>query len=233
MIDLLIARADLLDGLAFQRLRARVPVDRRRKSDGHHRRQDRYASVVAFSLLQHLWRLRSTRPMPPVVPGEFGKPRFAGEDGWHFNLSHDGAVCVCVLAPVPVGVDVQSRVPFSAGLFERMAAPGERRLRERLRRADDLSPLWTRKEAIVKRTGRGLSTPLEGVDTLAAPDVLTLSCDERGFRISVSAEGLSEFDLLPRLRIDWVGPGPDPGTWSRTARRGALRQIPRHLAQAP
>ncbi|THV24613.1 4'-phosphopantetheinyl transferase family protein [Glycomyces paridis] len=229
MIELAIARSDLLDGYAFGQFRARVPLDRRRKGDGYHRAEDRYASVVAFSLLQHLWGRRTAEAMPPVVPGAFGKPRFQGGRG-HFNLSHDASVCVCVLSPVPVGVDVQSRVPYSEGLFDRMAAPGERRLRGRLVRADDLSALWTRKEAVVKRTGRGLSTPLEDVDTVAAPDVLTLASEDPPFRLSVSAEGLSEADLLPRLRIEWMRPGPAPGTWT-TVQRGALRQIPRFLPE--
>ncbi|WP_125774076.1 4'-phosphopantetheinyl transferase family protein [Antribacter gilvus] len=224
-IELVVARSDLLDGTTFERIRAGVPAARRRRSDAYHRQTDRYASVVAFSLLQHLWRERSSGPMPDVVVGELGKPRFDGSPGWHFNWSHDASVCVCVLSPVPVGVDVQSRVPFHDGLFDRIAAPGERGLRDPLLRADDLSPLWTRKEALVKRTGRGLTTPLQQVDTVSAPDVLTLSDDALGVRISVSAEGLSEHDLFSRLRPRRVEPAPGSASWVGEPGRGALRRV--------
>ncbi|WP_100448680.1 4'-phosphopantetheinyl transferase family protein [Glycomyces xiaoerkulensis] len=226
MIDVAIARSDPLDEATFQRLRAEVPAERRRKTDRYHRRQDRYARVVSFALLQYLWRERSADPMPEVVSGEFGKPRFRGLPEAHFNWSHDASVCVCAFASVPIGIDLQSRVPFDGGLFECIAAPGEERVRDRLLRADDLSSLWTRKEALVKRTGRGLSTPLQAVDTLAAPDLLTLSCDEMDFRISVSAEGLSERELRSRLRTRWVRPNPAPGGWSEEPHRGSLRRLP-------
>ncbi|RPF22269.1 4'-phosphopantetheinyl transferase family protein [Myceligenerans xiligouense] len=213
VIDLVIARSDGLDEAAFRRLRASLPVSRRERADRYRRKADRDASVVVFSLLQYLWRRRVGGPLPDVVRGERGKPRFRGVDGWHFNLSHDASVCVCALSPVPVGVDVQSRVPFDDRLFETIAAPGERHLRGELLRADDLSPLWTRKEAVVKRSGRGLSTPLGEVDTVAATDVLT-AADRSGFLLSISAEGLREDQPASGLRVRYLRPGPEPGGWS-------------------
>jgi 4'-phosphopantetheinyl transferase len=211
MIDLVIARSDLLDEPTFERMRAAVSAERRQRSDRYHRRRDRYASVVVFSLLQHLWQGRLSGPMPEIDLGAFGKPRFQGRGDWHFNWSHDSSVCVCALSPMPIGVDVQSRVPFDDALFERIAAPGELRLRDRYRRANDLSPLWTRKEALVKRTGRGLSIPLRDIDTFAAQDIATFSCSESDVRISISATGLSEQALLSRLRIRRVHPSQVSG----------------------
>jgi phosphopantetheinyl transferase len=210
-IDLAITSVAGLQEAAFQRIRATLPEERRRKSDRHRRTPDRHASAAAFALLRHLWERRQPGPLPEVVEGAFGKPRFRGSPDWHFNLSHDDSLAACALARVPVGVDVQSRVPYDEGLFERIAAPGEALLRTELREADDLSPLWTRKEAVVKRTGRGLSTPLREVDTLAEPGVLTLSCEapSRGgpdFRLSISAEGWGLHQLRAGLRIDWVRP---------------------------
>jgi phosphopantetheinyl transferase len=195
MITLAMARTDLLPPEALESLRAALPPDRRTRADRYHRERDRRASVVAFALLQHLWSAHSPDPMPPVVPGPFGKPAFADASAPHFNLSHDAAVCACAFATAPVGVDVQSRVPFDDALFERMAAPAERRLRARLRRTDDLSPLWTRKEALVKRSGRGLATPLAAVDTTADPDLRTFACPGLDLHISLTAPA--------PLRITW------------------------------
>ncbi|HEU5129949.1 MAG TPA: 4'-phosphopantetheinyl transferase superfamily protein [Glycomyces sp.] len=230
MIELAIARSDLLDEATFRLLRARVPAERRRKGDRYHRLKDRYASVVSFSLLQHLWRTGGGGPMPEIVLGRRGKPAFAPPRARHFNWSHDAWVCVCATAPAPVGVDVQSRVPYDEGLFERMAAPSERVLRDRLLRSDDLSALWTRKEAVVKRTGWGLSTPLRHVDTLAARDVLTFSCAEPDFRMSLTVEGLDEQDLLAALRVRFVQPGPAPGEWTDAPGPAPLHRLPRSLA---
>ena len=226
MIDLAIARVDLVDEQTFKRLRATVPIERQRRSDRYHRRPDRYASIVAFTLLQRLWKERLDDPMPEVVLEPFGKPRFHGRRDWHFNWSHEHSVCVCALAPMPIGVDAQSRVPFDDALFDQIAARGERHWRDRFRRMDDLSLMWTRKEATVKRTGQGLSTPLRDIDTLAATDIATFSFDEIDVRISISAEALTEQDLLARLRIRDMRPGPAPDLWSATAGRRLLRHLP-------
>lgn len=213
MITIAIARSDLVDAATFEALRASVPTWRRDISDAYYRKEDRYASVVSYALLQHLWSRRSTEPMPDIEWGRHGKPFFHDTAAWHFNWSHDASVCVCAFATVPVGVDVQSRVRYDDGLFDRMAAPAEDGLRDVLRRRDDLSSLWTRKEAVIKRTGRGLSTPLGEVDTLAEPSLVTFSCDEPDFRLSVCTEGsdLARAALQPTFR--WVRPAPASATW--------------------
>ncbi|MCH7231765.1 4'-phosphopantetheinyl transferase superfamily protein [Glycomyces sp. L485] len=225
MIDLAIARAGLLDETTFEHLRAAVPIERQFKSDRFHRQEDRYTSVVAFSLLQYLWQERVGIPLPEVVLGTFGKPQFQGPCGWHFNWSHDDSVCACALAPMPIGVDVQSRIPFDEGLFEQIAAQGERRYRDRFFREDDLSPLWTRKESVVKRTGLGLTTPLRNVDTLATADIATFSYEMKDVHLSISAEGLSEQTLLSRLRIRDVRPNPGSAGWRATPGEQCLRYL--------
>lgn len=212
-VHVVLARPDILSESAFERLRASVPAQRRARADRYHHAPDRYASVVAFSLLQHLWQVHGTGPLPDVVRERHGKPRFADPNGWHFNWSHTRSVCVCVLGPVPLGVDVQSPVRYDDGLFARIAAPGELHLADRLRAAGDLSAVWSRKEAAVKRTGRGLSTPLDEVDTAAADDILTLSSADPECHISISADGCTAQNLWPRLRMSFLrsDEDQDPG----------------------
>lgn len=204
MIDLVLARTDLVDVTSFERLRAALPPERREKSDRYIRRPDRYASVVSFALLQYLWARLSTAPMPEIQRGAQGKPYFDGPDRPHFSLSHDAWLCACAMGPVPVGLDVQSRIPYDKGLFDRMATPHERVWEEQLRRQDDLSGLWTRKEALVKRSGRGLFTPLLDVEAGSARDVITLTCNGLDVRCSLSVEGWSGHDILERLTWRFV-----------------------------
>ncbi len=230
MIDLVVARSDDVDEQTMHALRAALPAERRRKSDTYYREADRHASIVAFSLLQQVWGEQTGDALPQIVLGRFGKPEFADNQRWHFNLSHDASFCVCVLASMPVGVDVQSRVPFDGGLFERMAAPGEQRLRDQLARLDDLSGLWSRKEALVKQTGHGLTTVLQDVDTLVSTEVLTLSDDERNLRLSVSAAGLDEQGIHSGLRIRWLRPVSSPATWVERQENRTWRRLTCELA---
>lgn len=205
-IDLVITDAATLDVLVMRSLRAALPAARRERSDRYERTVDRHASVLVFAQLQRLWRERRDGVLPPIVTGRFGKPDFGDEAGLHFNFSHDGSLCACVLSPVPVGVDIAGRVPFEDELFRYMAAPGELRLGERLRRWDDMSALWTRKEATVKRSGLGLSAPLRELDTTGSQDLVTLGCASAGFNVSLSAAGFSEPELGERLRVRFLTP---------------------------
>lgn len=211
-IDLVITDAVALDVLALRALRAGLPATRRARSDRYERSVDRRASVLVFAQLQHLWRERREGMLPPISTGEFGKPDFGSEVGLHFNCSHDGALCACVLASVPVGVDISGRVPFDGDLFRYMAAPGELRLGEILRRRDDMSPLWTRKEASVKRTGLGLTAQLQELDTTSSRDLLTFASEAAGFTVSLSAAGLPEQQLRQQLRIRFLTPQAE-GRW--------------------
>lgn len=212
IVDLVFTDAATLDMDTLRALRSALPVQRRERSDRYDRAVDRHASVVVFAQLQRLWWEHNDGQLPDIRVGEFGKPDFDGDVGLHFNWSHDSARCACIVASSPVGVDVSGRVSFDDDLFRYMAAPGEMRLRERLKCQDDLSAIWTRKEAMVKRDGQGLSRPLSQVDTTARDDILTLVCASQGFSLSMSVDGMLEQELAQRLRIRFLTPAA-PDAW--------------------
>jgi 4'-phosphopantetheinyl transferase len=214
MIELAISRSDRVDEATLDRLYAALPEHRKVRSDAYYRQIDRRTSIVSFALLQLLWSEQFTGQLPEIVVGIFGKPAFAGVGAAHFNISHDQTVCACVLAPVSVGVDLQSRVPFDEDLFDRIASRTELQLRHQLVSLDDLSALWTRKEAVVKRTGRGLTMPFQTIEALSAPGVLTMTCDDPDVRLSLSAAGRTTKDLLSDVRIRFLQPRSDPDNWS-------------------
>ncbi|WIY83743.1 4'-phosphopantetheinyl transferase superfamily protein [Propionimicrobium sp. PCR01-08-3] len=126
-----------------------------------------------------------------------------------FNWSHDAAACVCAIGASPVGIDVQSRVPFDAGLFERIATATERPLRNRFAQADDLSLLWSRKEALIKRTGLGMSASLTGVDTIGESSLVSFSSDEVAAVFSASIDGMSQSGFCHRARVRIAELRPD------------------------
>lgn len=98
--------------------------------------------------------------------GAHGKPRLPDHPGLHFNLSHSSGLAVIATSTFgEVGIDLEALRPrpdllpvarrfFAAHEADAVeACDGEARSRAFLR-------LWTRKEAVLKATGRGI-----GVDT--------------------------------------------------------------------
>jgi len=141
--------------------------------------RDRRRFVVARARLREQLAQRLDVP-PESIAFEYGangKPALAGRfaaSGWRFNLSRREELCVYAFSRAgEVGVDVEAIGPVPEGpaiaarLFtrrERKAylalAPHERTL--------GFLRVWTRKEALAKALGDGLSMPAAALDCLRA-----------------------------------------------------------------
>lgn len=99
---------------------------------------------------------RSNRQLSFKSTGR-GKPYIADEPEFHFSISHThGCVAVAVFSK-SVGVDVESIREVNYKLAQRFYSQTEK---DYLGNADDkdiaFTEIWTRKEAVVKRSGQGV-----------------------------------------------------------------------------
>jgi 4'-phosphopantetheinyl transferase len=104
---------------------------------------------------------------PALEPGQIGEPV-------HFNLSRSGNLALVAVAGAgEVGVDLEHVRPLdAAAIARRIFAPAEHAALLALPEAEQLWGFlryWTRKEAVVKATGRGLSLPLRSFVLSAEP----------------------------------------------------------------
>lgn len=102
-----------------------------------------------------------------------GKPRLAlpHADAAHFSLTHSGErVGVALSGAGPVGLDVEQLRELTdlEALAAHALSPTELRRPPPLD-AGSFLQLWTRKEALLKATGEGLSVPMTSI-TLSPPD---------------------------------------------------------------
>lgn len=152
-------------------------------------------------------------------PGPVGKPELAdsGPAPLFFNLSHSRDLALVALTrTTEIGVDVeQARLRETADqLAERFFHPNEvaalRALPPGLRAAGFFNA-WTRKEAFLKATGKGISYGIERVEVTLAPGdpprVLSVNGD-RGAAGSWSLEALAPAP-------GYVGAVAMQGMWTR------------------
>lgn len=113
---------------------------------------------------------------------ENGKPELGGPDRGRlqFNLSHSGAHALVSIADgVAIGVDVEvarplgdvmaiARAHFHAGEIAALAG------RPAAERTMAFLACWTRKEAVVKALGTGLSLPLDSFEVTLPPGPATI-----------------------------------------------------------
>ena len=97
--------------------------------------------------------------LPRVLVGHKDKPYF--ENGPCFNLSHAGNLAACIMAPYPVGIDVERTRPCRDSVMKRCFAPEEL---ARVHAAGggiaadrEFTAVWTKKEAQAKLSGNGIA----------------------------------------------------------------------------
>ncbi|MDR1328607.1 MAG: 4'-phosphopantetheinyl transferase superfamily protein [Oscillospiraceae bacterium] len=113
------------------------------------------------------------------IYGSRGKPLLRDYPDVHFNVSHSGRLAVCAVSSAPVGIDVEA-VPAPGRDFMKIAGrffAGEELSYIKARssqseRAAAFAEIWTKKEAYIKRDGRGLALPLGSFSVLGLPDVM-------------------------------------------------------------
>lgn len=128
--------------------------------------------------------------LPPIVREESGKPVFAGNVGLHFSLSHCKRAVMAAVDRRPVGCDVEDMAEdCPEELLEVAFSPEER---NQIIVADsseiELTRLWTRKEAAVKRWGRIPDDPRDWPSD--DRDTLTVVESAQGYAYSIAVTGV-------------------------------------------
>jgi 4'-phosphopantetheinyl transferase len=187
----------------------------RAHADGHRREADRHRLRLSRALLRlllagYLDRDPGTIAVDrrcPTCPRPHGRPRLPGSP-LQLSVAHAAGLLVfAVRTGPPVGVDVEpigGRGPEPpAELAELALTSAERRRLARVPPAGrwpEFLRHWTRKEAVLKQLGTGLSIPLQDV---------TVDPDDPTGRVMLQ----SPVDPAGRMKLGPSG-RPDPGLWA-------------------
>ncbi len=170
---------DVPEGVVALHFKFLSEDERRRAFRFHFDRDRRRFTVARGALRQILARYLELEPAAVQFGySEHGKPFLEqppADLDVRFNVSHsDDVALVAVTLSREVGIDLEKVRPEFAGLeiAERFFSPTEvetlRSLPLKLKSRGFFN-CWTRKEAFVKATGKGLSFPLRAFDVTLAP----------------------------------------------------------------
>ncbi|UXE67964.1 MAG: 4'-phosphopantetheinyl transferase superfamily protein [Chryseotalea sp. WA131a] len=123
---------------------------------------------LQLSLLGRLLLERGIRELAGNTSNNFveytpyNKPRFSTNDSIKFNISHSGEIATCAITHHhEIGIDIESIRPI---ILDDLENSMSKREWEQIRASDNVLKMfysfWTRKEAVVKAYGEGLSIPL-------------------------------------------------------------------------
>ncbi len=160
-----------------KRLEAVLCAEERRRAARYRRDQDRIRFIAARATLRCLLaaHLGAEPRALAFAYGANGKPTLKPGGGLEFNLSHSGDLAVIALAhDREVGVDVERLRPLSSAqrIAERLWSSDEAAALGTLDEDERLTAFfatWTRKEAVVKALGEGITGRLDGFQVPAGP----------------------------------------------------------------
>ena len=130
-----------------------------------------YACLKAAVMLQGIIaRMRPDIPLPLTFNfNEHEKPFLADHPELFFNISHCKNGIAAVVADHPVGIDIECFHDAEHGLLEKTMNPEERQqIVSSKDPAVEFTRLWTRKEAVLKLRGTGITDNLSAV--LSGPE---------------------------------------------------------------
>ena len=131
-----------------------LPEKRREKVDRLKQEIDKKNAIAAWLLL--LYALKKT-DLPDFSYDKNKKPYFKELPDFYFNISHCKIGAVCAVSESPVGVDIQDIRPFNLSAAKRVCNDSELKLLGNSQNIDyEFIKLWTKKESILKQSGKGI-----------------------------------------------------------------------------
>lgn len=102
--------------------------------------------------------------MPEFFYNEHGKPFLKNYPDWYFSLSHCKTAVCCVLSKKEVGVDIEEIATYKENLANYVCNENElAMLCDSDKKADDFYELWTKKEAVFKMLGTGITKEIKNI----------------------------------------------------------------------
>lgn len=122
--------------------------------------------------------------------GAHGKPFLREFPDFHFNISHTKTALAVAFGDSPLGVDIEKLRDISLKPARRFCENEQKYIKNE----KDFFYIWTRKEAYIKRSGEGLSRPLNSFNCLEKSEIKTFSKGE--FIISVCSDTADCFEII-------------------------------------
>lgn len=180
---------DHLSDLNLDEALQQMSAQRRTYLLGFGNERARREGAAAYLLLCQALRQTYGITAPPVFSfGQHGKPFMAEHPDIHFSLSHCREAVACGVSDKPIGIDIETPRSFSPALLAKVMSQAE---------ADAIltdenpqlafSRLWTRKEAVFKLTGTGITDDIRTVlTTMKQVDVSTVVSPDGRYVYSIA-----------------------------------------------
>lgn len=125
------------------------------------------------------------KELPEFSYNEHGKPFLKNYPEWYFNISHCKTAVCCVLSKKEIGIDIEEISVYKESLANYICNENEfSELQKSENQTEDFYKLWTRKEAVFKMLGTGITKEIKNI--LNTPNINIETHKIGNYFISVS-----------------------------------------------
>lgn len=137
--------------------------------------------------------------------GKYGKPHLHNVSNYHFSVSHTNNIIAFASSGDKIGIDIETSnradIPFVETADLHFTSGEADYIRNSTYPAKSFLEIWTRKEAYVKCSGKGLSQPLDSFDVLKKSDKYKLfTLSQKNFIVSVCC--INKYDNVSIIEHD-------------------------------
>lgn len=155
---------DLCTDAEVERMLSFVPEPRRSQALRFKHTFGRFACLKAYMMLAELLKGELGIDKFEMAVGEHGKPYLTDYPDVYFSISHCLQAIGVVVSDTPVGIDVETFRHFNQGLLDKsMNASEKAEILSSALPEETFASFWTRKEAVFKLMGTGITDNLHGI----------------------------------------------------------------------
>lgn len=151
-----------------------------KRAVSYRQEKDRNRFILNRGMLRHILALYLKRSPAGIqlLPGQNKKPKIADSVHLHYNVSHSGDWILIALSGAPIGIDVEYINPdfnFSEVLPVSFSEQEKKVIDSSIHPLNDFYGFWTRKEALLKATSKGMDDDLPHIPCLDGPHTIAAS----------------------------------------------------------
>ena len=202
----------------LQRLAQTLSEEEHKRAARFHFRKDRDHFMVARGVLRDILSHYLQREPQELFfyYNDYGKPALGNNfSGLNFNVSHSGNVALyAVTCGREIGIDVEQIRPDFAEepIAKRFFSPAEVAVFSDLAASEKKEAFfscWTRKEAFIKATGKGVSFGLDNFDVSLVPDKPAALLSIKGDMKKAGRWSLKNLNIKPGYKAALAVEGHD------------------------
>ena len=149
----------------LQQVLAFLPSWRRERVLAYKQESRQMESALAYIELSRALALRGLQDIKPRFEyNEHGKPYLPTYPNLHFSISHCSQAVGCILSEMPCGLDIERVRRASPSLISKTMNQGEvKQIYSSSHPEVEFIRLWTRKEAVFKLLGTGITDNMQDI----------------------------------------------------------------------